>query len=82
MTDIQHVDLVGNPIVLGGMVVSTNSMSSLAIFKVVKIATKTIRLKKLGASDKTKNVSRYPAGILALDEESMTMYFLKKGARK
>jgi len=78
---IHHLDLIGKKIELNGLVAAIYFKTSLSICRVTSIAEKTIRLQRIGASARSKSFSRYPEDVLVLDDQDMTMYFLKRGAK-
>lgn len=78
---LNHLDLIGKKIEMNCLVATAYFKSSLSICRVVSMAPKTIRLQKIGATARSKSFSKYPDEVLVLDDEDMTMYFLKRGAK-
>lgn len=78
---LNHMDLLGKRIELGSVVAATYYARSMSLCKVVSVAEKSIRLRRLGASEKAKSFSRYPGEVLLVDSEDLTMYILRKGMK-
>ena len=75
----QHLDLLGNPIVVGACVAFPYG-NSLRIGIVLKLTPKMVQLKRVGAKREIK-YNKYPSDLAVLNSQDVTMYLLKAGER-
>lgn len=75
----QHLDLLGNPIVVGACVVFSYH-NSLRVGIVLKLTPKMVQLKRVGANRDVKYM-KYPTDLVVLNSQDVTMYLLKAGER-
>lgn len=74
----QHLDLLGNPILVGACVTFPYH-NSLRVGIVIKLTPKMVQIKRVGTKHELK-YSKYPEDLAVLNSQDVTMYLLKAGA--
>lgn len=76
---IEHTDIFGRKLQVGDFVAAPYWNTNLAVFAVIRLTPKMVRLRKIGSRNEK---TAYPNDVVKVDGPEVTMYCLKNSERR
>lgn len=77
---IEHRDIFGKLVQVGDFVVTTYYGKEIAVYSVIKLTPKMVKLQRIGRKGWT-GTNAYPANLVKVDGPEVTMYVLKNSEK-